>query len=950
MKKNLFFKQSFIALLLLFIQQQVIAQITPKTIDYGAPKVVNFTELANQEINNPQRLQKRAVEQGEDKRNFKFHPKPLPKNATIWELNVPELKTEAPVDNSPAPSNNFIGIVDNETIIPPDTRGATGKTYILETTNQEFKIFTKTGAPVITLSLSSVFGSSGGTDFFDPHVLYDPNNDRYIIVVDGTLSTGHMGFFIAVSHTGDPRGLWYVYGFDAQTVNPSPSIDFFDYPQIGFNNNWVVVTGIDFLPSTYQIEIFAMNRAGLYSGAAGTATKFVDPNGVLYSPALTYDATQPTEYLVGDWNGNPGGGSGYVRLATITGTSTAPLYTVGAFLAINQPWNDQPVNAKQKGSTLLIEDGDTRIQGCTYRNGSLWFTHNIFLPASGTPNRSGVDWWQVNPSAATVTQFGRLQDSTANTFYYYPRLDVNTTNDMLLGFALSGTNNFASGAYALRRSTDPVNTLQSTYIYKSGVASYFKEYGGGRNRWGDFSGTAADPVDNTFWTFQEWANTGNNWATQIAHVPLATFVCNKPTGLTTSSITTTSAKLKWAAVTGAVSYKVQYRVLGSSTWSVKTTVPDSVVLTGLTTGTNYEWEVQSVCSSTSSSAFTTSVKFTTKGGCPPPITLKADSITTTTARLSWSAIAGVKSYNLQYKLKTDTIYKTITNILTNIYKLSGLNAGSNYVFRVQPVCSTATGIYSLLASFSTLYCASKGNSTKEYIKTVVLGSINHTSTNDGGYGNFTTLNTSLTAGSTYTIKLTPGFTDSVHNEFWSVYIDYNQNGVLNNSGERVVAVNGTGLVSKAFTVPLTAKNGATRLRIQMHRNTFITNPCVALDFGDVHDYKVTITGGTEPVINPLITSVDASTESSSGTINIIPNPVSSSNATAIYDLVNEGPVAIKMVDLNGNVVNKFDLGVQGEGRHNYLLRNLGKLSSAYYIIVLEQNEQIVGRTRMMVSH
>ena len=946
MKKNLFFAQSFIALLLLFVHQQVIAQITPAKINYGAPKVVNFTELANQEINNPQKLQKRAVEQGEDKRNYKFHPLPIPKTATVWEFNVPELKTEAPEVNSPAASKNFTGIVDNGTLIPPDIKGAVGKTYIIETTNQEFRIYTKTGAFVRTLSIPTFFAASGGSKYFDPQVLYDSTYDRFIISIDGTHSDGNSGLFLAVSTTGDPNGTWFVYDVDAI----GNSLDFFDYPELGFNKNWVVVAGRDFLFSGPVFErIFAFNRAALYSGSGGSVPYFQDNTGAIISPAATYDASQNTEYLVANWNGNSGG-RGYLRLFTITGGPTSPIYTQGPLVSVNQPWNDTATNAKQKGTTLLIEAGDHRIHSVVYRNSSLWFAHTVALPAVNHTH-TGVDWWQVNPAANTVVQFGRLNDATGNTYYYYPSLAVNKNSDMLLGYAISGaTNYYVSSAYSFRAHTDAVNTLQSQVIFKAGIAPYFKTYGGGRNRWGDYFGATFDPVDNSFWTFQEWANTSNNWATQIAQIPPAAIVCNKPTGLTTSSITTTSAKLKWVAVTGAASYKVQYRVLGSSTWSVKTTVPDSVVLTGLITGTNYEWEVQSVCSSTSSSAYTASIKFTTKGGCPPPITLKADSITTTTARLTWSAITGVKSYNLQYKLKTDTIYKTVTNILTNIYKLTGLKAGSNYVFRVQPVCSTATGIYSLLASFSTLYCASKGNSSKEYIKTVVLGTINHTSANDGGYGNFTTLNTNLTAGSTYTIKLTPGFTDTVRKEFWTVYIDYNQNGVLNNSGEIVAEVNGTGLVSKAFTVPLTAKNGATRLRIQMHRKTYITNPCVSLDSGDVHDYKVTITGGAEPVINPAITSVDENTESSSGTISIIPNPVSSSNATAIYDLVNEGPVAIKMVDLNGNVVNRYDLGVQGEGRHNYLLRNLGKLSSAYYIIVLEQNEHIVGRTRMMVSH
>ncbi|HUR30906.1 MAG TPA: M12 family metallo-peptidase, partial [Saprospiraceae bacterium] len=63
------------------------------------------------------------------------------------------------------------------------------------------------------------------------------------------------------------------------------------------------------------------------------------------------------------------------------------------------------------------------------------------------------------------------------------------------------------------------------------------------------------------------------------------------------------------------------------------------------------------------------------------------------------------------------------------------------------------------------YCPSNGsNSAYEYINKVVLGSINNTSGNSGGYGNFTALTTNLTRGSAYTINLTPGFPSGAFTE------------------------------------------------------------------------------------------------------------------------------------------------------------------------------------------
>jgi len=964
MRKNLRYSVlSLIVSVALFITSPLRAQVTHTTIKFGAPKLINFHERALYDISHPQALRKRAIEQGEDRAHYKFVPKPVPADAVVNTIDVKAVtaqKAAAVTLNSPSPSLNFNGVLDNGTLIPPDINGAVGKTYVMETTNQEFRIYTKAGALNSTVTITTFFSGTGGSGYYDPHIVYDPNNDRYVICIDGNAANGDGGLFLAVSQTGDPTGNWYTYGIDA-LGNAS---DFLDYPQMGFNNNWIVLTGNDFLAAGGNTgKIYVFNRANVYSGTEGTLNTFTDATASLLSPAATYDAAQKTEGLVTDWNGSSGG-NGYVRLSTITGTAAAPVYSTGSTIGVNQPWSETAINATQLGSSNLIEDGDTRIHSCIYRNSALWFTHTVFLPSS-TPTYSGADWWQINPSAATVTQFGRIADAAGKIFYYYPSLDVNTNGDMVIGYNLSGPSNYVSSAYALHLSTDAAGTLETPVIFKAGIAGYFKDYGSGRNRWGDFSGTAVDPSDNSFWTFQEWANTGNNWATQIAHVPDSggTAPCAAPTGMATSSITNTTATFSWTAVTGALSYNVRYRVVGASTW---TTVSDSVHTynaTGLTAGTNYEWQVQTVCSSTSSSSFTASTTFTTTGGCPVPGGLAASAITSTTATLGWTAVTGAASYHLQWKATSATTWTTVTGLTGISYNLTGLTAGTSYQFEVQTICSTSSSAYSSPDSFATsggalTYCASSGNTTYEYIKTVVLGSINHTSSNDGGYGNDTSVHTTLAAGS-HTITLTPGFTGSSYVEYWTVYIDYNQNGVLNNTGEIVATGSGRSAISRTFTVPTTAKNGATRMRIQLHYGSSSTNPCATLDYGDVQDYTVIITGGTAPVDGsptpdqPVTDESDQSTAVSdrSASLKIIPNPVPGAIApTAMYRLVSDGDVSLKVIDLSGRILHHVNLGVQNAGPHNYLLGTLGnRLSAGYYVIVLEQNKQVIARNRFIVK-
>ncbi len=87
--------------------------------------------------------------------------------------------------------------------------------------------------------------------------------------------------------------------------------------------------------------------------------------------------------------------------------------------------------------------------------------------------------------------------------------------------------------------------------------------------------------------------------------------CNAtvPTGLSSSAITSSGATLSWTAVSGAT-YDVQYRQVGTTTWTTVAASTNSTTLSGLTAGTQYEAQVRSKCTSTTS-AYSASHNFTT---------------------------------------------------------------------------------------------------------------------------------------------------------------------------------------------------------------------------------------------------------------------------------------------------------------------------------------------------
>ena len=143
------------------------------------------------------------------------------------------------------------------------------------------------------------------------------------------------------------------------------------------------------------------------------------------------------------------------------------------------------------------------------------------------------------------------------------------------------------------------------------------------------------------------------------------------------------------------------------------------------------------------------------------------------------------------------------------------------------------------------YCASSGTNANTWISGVQIsgGTLNPAFTNisgaeTGGYGNYTARIIPLTTGTTYTMSVATAnnFTRST-----TVWIDYNRNGVFDNS-EIVVNGSTNTTITAPFTVPSTAGTvGFTRMRVLMRLNANPPQPCVQNQpNAETEDYSVNI--------------------------------------------------------------------------------------------------------------
>lgn len=450
----------------------------------------------------------------------KFMDLRVPAGAKIAEgpIAAPPFMVDEPAPQSPPPVRTFEGIRDNSTYIPPDTNGAVGTTHVVTAVNGTVRIHQRDGTPVSTVTLDSFFSPTGFGNTFDPRTRWDPVSGRWVMVACANGGSANSRVLLAVSQTANPTGSWNFYALSPRATNA-----WSDYPSVGINKDWIVINLNEFgIGGGFsQGTVYAVSKTSVYSGGAIASTGFdLTSVGGTHSPSTHYNNTDSTVYFLNQgWQ--DGNGVQYLRLFTLTGAVGQETFTTtNTFYTFNPEYNGGGINdfAPQLGSAQLIANNDSRIQNVVFRNGSIYATQTRFVPRAARA-RAVVVWFQLDP-AGTVTQVGQIGGEASDFFYAFPSIAVNSLGDVLVGYSRYSAGQYAGSNYGYRRAGDPAGTLRSDFEYKAGLASYYKTYGGPANRWGDYSSTEVDPVDDTtFYTVQEYAETpSNNWGTYWAVV------------------------------------------------------------------------------------------------------------------------------------------------------------------------------------------------------------------------------------------------------------------------------------------------------------------------------------------------------------------------------------------------------------------------------------------------
>lgn len=88
--------------------------------------------------------------------------------------------------------------------------------------------------------------------------------------------------------------------------------------------------------------------------------------------------------------------------------------------------------------------------------------------------------------------------------------------------------------------------------------------------------------------------------------------------------------------------------------------------------------------------------------CGVPGGISVSGVTQTSATVSWGAVTGANSYDLEYRVSPSGSWTQVSTTSTS-YTIGGLSAGTTYDVRVRAVCTSGTSNWSGNVSFTTLF-------------------------------------------------------------------------------------------------------------------------------------------------------------------------------------------------------------------------------------------------------
>lgn len=429
---------------------------------------------------------------------------------------------------------------------PADTMGAVGPTQFITAVNGRIVSFNKTTGVAdgaLNASTNTFFNSvrnASGTS--DPRIRYDRLTSRWFVIIINVSTPNRVLLAVSNVSTITSSANFTFFFFQIDTLPPSISATcLFDYPTLGIDANALYIGGNNFCGSPSQTfnscDGFVVRKSSILGAGPIVVTAFrgLVPSAAGAGPYTpqgvdNFDAAATQGYFVGVDNAT----FGTLMIRRVSTPGATP--TISGNLSVTVPATTFPVKVPHLGNTGgnngRLDGLDDRLFAAHMRNGRLWTAHNISVNNTGTtttPNRNGSRWYELQNLATTpaLVQSGTVFDPSApndvtGLNFSIPSIMVSGQGHVAMGFTRAGTNARADAYTCGRLSIDTAGTMQAVTAITASSTAYNPASdpgGAGGRRWGDYSYTSLDPLDDmTMWTTQMFCDATNSYGVRVTRL------------------------------------------------------------------------------------------------------------------------------------------------------------------------------------------------------------------------------------------------------------------------------------------------------------------------------------------------------------------------------------------------------------------------------------------------
>jgi hypothetical protein len=415
-----------------------------------------------------------------------------------------------------------VSLYPGQTVDPPDTQLAVGPVYLAEAVNSTLSIWTRSGASVAVYDLNAFFAVPAGYFLSDPRIIYDAESARWFLSGVAFNPGFDSQVLVATSSSSDPTGGWN----KVLVTNATAVLQ--DQPFIGVSSDKVVISWNDYTgTSTYTgQETWVYEKADLLAGVPAPR-HFAFPADtkrfrIVPAQSLTPTTTAWLVYNNADC---------FELTCTIATPSIGVVAITGTPAGNNVAWNesDLPIQAthlppspRQPSAIPVTKDIDDRFLSAVWQNGTLWTAGNdSCIPAGDSILRSCLRLVKVSTSGSTPTVQQDFDGGTSGLDYYYPAVTLDGSGNIFIAFSVSSpTLNPSAGAVDIRASSP--SRFENVISLASGLGPHL-DANTAKNRWGDYSGAAPDPINPAMvWVAAEYqtGNGGPYWGTAAARMTI----------------------------------------------------------------------------------------------------------------------------------------------------------------------------------------------------------------------------------------------------------------------------------------------------------------------------------------------------------------------------------------------------------------------------------------------